>query len=82
MSKAAKIILSKRQRYAAPNGRHDRNVRWLRIFLPVGVGALAATLALAPFTMAGELSFVLDKNSVDVAKRKIARDRGSLSRRR
>jgi lipopolysaccharide export system protein LptC len=71
MSKAAKIILSKRQRYAAPNGRHDRNVRWLRIFLPVGVGALAATLALAPFTMAGELSFVLDKNSVDVAKERL-----------
>ena len=71
MSTAANIVRSKRQEFAAPNGKHDRNVKWLRFILPVGVGALASVLALAPFTMTGELSFVLDKNSVDVAKERM-----------
>ncbi|QJB69614.1 LPS export ABC transporter periplasmic protein LptC [Parasphingorhabdus halotolerans] len=62
---------SKRQIFASPGSRHDRNVKLLRIILPLGVGALAAVLALAPFTMSGELSFVLDKNSVDVAKERM-----------
>ena len=71
MSTAAKLIRTKRQQFAAPNGKHDRNVRLLRFILPVAVGILAAMLALAPFTMRGELSFVLDKNSVDVAKERM-----------
>ena len=71
MSTAANLVRTKRQLFAAPNGKHDRNVRWLRFILPVGVGALGSMLALAPFTMTGELSFVLDKNSVDVAKERM-----------
>lgn len=71
MSKAAKLIRTKRQEFAAPNGKHDRNVRWLRFILPVAVGILGSMLALAPFTMSGELSFVLDKDSVDVAKERM-----------
>jgi lipopolysaccharide export system protein LptC len=71
MSTAANLVRTKRQLFAAPNGKHDRNVRMLRFILPVGVGALAAVLALAPFTMTGELSFVLDKNSVDIAKERM-----------
>jgi len=71
MSTAANIVRSKRQEFAAPNSRHDRNVKLLRIILPAGVGILGAMLALAPFTMSGELSFVLDKNSVDVAKERM-----------
>ena len=71
MSIAANLVRSKRQQFAAPNSKHDRNVKWLRLILPVGVGALASMLALAPFTMTGELSFVLDKNSVDVAKERM-----------
>ena len=71
MSTAANLVRTKRQLFAAPNGKHDRNVRWLRLILPVGVGALGSMLALAPFTMTGELSFVLDKNSVDVAKERM-----------
>jgi lipopolysaccharide export system protein LptC len=35
--------------------------------LPVIAGIVAAFLAVAPFTMGGEVSFVLDKNEVDVA---------------
>ena len=71
MSKAANIIRSKRQLFAAPNSKHDRNIKWLRFILPVGVGALAALLAFAPFTLDGELSFVLDKDSVDVSKERM-----------
>ena len=71
MSTAAKLIRTKRQEFAAPNGKHDRNVKLLRFILPVAVGILGSMLALAPFTMRGELSFVLDKNSVDVAKERM-----------
>jgi len=71
MVATANIVRTKRQEFAAPNGTHDRNVRLLRFILPVGVGILGSMLALAPFTMTGELSFVLDKNSVDVAKERM-----------
>lgn len=71
MSKRAEIQKSKRQNYAAPNGSHDRRIKLLSFILPTFVGALAAVLALAPFTLAGELSFVLDKDSVDVARERM-----------
>lgn len=71
MTATAKHIQSKRQKFASPGGSHDRNIKLLGIILPMAVGVLAAILALAPFTMAGELSFVLDKNSVDVAKERM-----------
>lgn len=71
MAVTAKHIQSKRQKFASPGGSHDRNIKLLGIILPMAVGILAAILALAPFTMAGELSFVLDKNSVDVAKERM-----------
>jgi len=67
----AKLNKSNRQIWASPGGSHDRRIRIAGIILPIGVGALAAILALAPFTMAGELSFVLDKDSVDVAKERL-----------
>ena len=57
--------------FAAPGSKHDRNVKMLRVVMPIGVGLLAAILALAPFTGVSELSFVLDKDSVDVAKERL-----------
>jgi len=71
MSEQADRIRSKRQHFAAPGSGHDWRVKLLGIVLPLAVGALAAVLALAPFTMTGELSFVLDKDSVDVAKERL-----------
>lgn len=71
MSEKADIQRSKRQHIAAPGGVHDRRIKIISIFLPICVGALAAVLALAPFTLSGELSFVLDKESVDVAKERM-----------
>ena len=62
---------SRRQVFASPGSKHDSRIKFAGIILPVAVGALAAVLALAPFTMAGELSFVLDKDSVDVAKERL-----------
>ncbi len=71
MSDTADKIRSIRQQFAAPGSGHDRRIFWLRIILPAFVGALAAFLALAPFTVQGELSFVLDKNSVDIARERM-----------
>jgi lipopolysaccharide export system protein LptC len=58
---------SARQRWAAPGSRHDRLVTTARVLLPMGIGVLAAFLVMAPLTAGGDVSFVLDKNKVEVA---------------
>jgi lipopolysaccharide export system protein LptC len=60
-----------REKWALPGGRHDFVVRWLKILLPCAVGVISAFLALAPFTHSAEVSFVLDKNKVDVASERM-----------
>ncbi|WP_375196287.1 LPS export ABC transporter periplasmic protein LptC [Sphingobium sp.] len=60
-----------RRHWARPGGSHDRLVRLLKNWLPVGVGVLAALLATAPFTGGDKVSFVLDKNKVEVAKERM-----------
>ncbi|MEC3912227.1 LPS export ABC transporter periplasmic protein LptC [Sphingobium sp. CR2-8] len=57
-----------RRQWAQPGGSHDRLVSLLKNWLPVAVGVLAALLATAPFTGGDKVSFVLDKNKVEVAK--------------
>ena len=57
-----------RRQWAQPGGSHDRLVALLKNWLPVAVGVLAALLATAPFTGGDKVSFVLDKNKVEVAK--------------
>ena len=37
----------------------------------MGIGALVAFMSIAPLTLAGEMSFVLDKNKVEVAKERL-----------
>lgn len=54
-----------------PGSSHDHVVRWLRIVLPMGIGALVAFMSIAPLTIAGEMSFMLDKNKVEVAKERM-----------
>ena len=71
MSATARPIRSARQRWAAPGGRQDRIVTLLNTGLPIGIGVLAAFLVLAPLTAANEVSFVLDKNKVEVAKERL-----------
>ena len=60
-----------RQRWAAPGSRHDRLVAFMRFLLPSGVGVLAAFLVLAPLGAGGDVSFVLDKNKVEVARERM-----------
>jgi lipopolysaccharide export system protein LptC len=62
---------SKRQHWAAPGGGHDRLVTILKRSLPVVVGLLTAFLMTAPFTHQAEVSFVLDKNRVDMASERL-----------
>ena len=60
-----------RQRWAAPGSRHDRLMTTLSFALPVAVGVLAAFLVMAPIYSGGDVSFVLDKNEVEVAKERM-----------
>ncbi len=54
--------------------------------LPIAIGVLAAFLVMAPLTTRGDVSFLLDKNKVEVAKERLrlqsARYRGEDNERR
>ncbi len=84
MSQVARAARSERQHWAAPGGSHDRLVAVLQAALPMGIGVLAAFLVMAPLFMGGDVSFVLDKNKVEVAKERLkiveARYRGEDTR--
>ena len=71
MSEAAERSRDSRRRWAIPGSSHDRIVRLSRVLLPMGIGALVAFLSIAPLTIAGEMSFMLDKNKVEVAKERM-----------
>jgi lipopolysaccharide export system protein LptC len=71
MSEAAALGRDKRLRWARPGSSHDRNVRVARVALPAFVGALAAILAIAPLTQRAEMSFVLSKDRVAMAKERM-----------
>lgn len=71
MSRQAQHVRSERRRWAAPGSAHDRVIATLQLALPVAIGVLAAFLVMAPLTMGGDVSFVLDKNKVEVAKERL-----------
>jgi len=71
MTERADIIRSRRQLFAAPGSLHDRVVRVLGLLLPSGIGALVAFLALAPLIQGSEVSFLLDKNQVAIARERM-----------
>ncbi|UZK69446.1 LPS export ABC transporter periplasmic protein LptC [Sphingomonas sp. S1-29] len=83
MSDAARRGRTQRQRWAAPGGSHDSFVKIAQVVLPTGIGILAAFLVMAPLFMGGDVSFVLDKNKVEVAEERMriqaARYQGSDS---
>ena len=68
MSDGADLIRSRRRRFAAPGGFHDKLVRTLAVALPAGVGVLFAIMLLAPLSPRGEISFLLDRNKVAVVQ--------------
>ncbi len=72
MSELAETERTSRQIWARPGGRHDFAMRWMRRILPLGIGALLAVLVFAPLAKAkGDISFVLAKDSVDMAKERM-----------
>ncbi|MBB3347994.1 MULTISPECIES: LPS export ABC transporter periplasmic protein LptC [unclassified Sphingomonas] len=81
MSEVAIRTRSERQRWAQPGGRHDRLIATANRLLPLSIGVLFAFLVMAPLTMGGDASFVLDKNKVEVARERLkiqrARYRGT-----
>ena len=74
MSQAAQIVRSRRQHFAAPGSSHDRLVRFLAVALPGAVGVIAAVMILAPLSPRGEISFLLDRNKVQVTQERIRVD--------
>lgn len=58
----ARAQRSRRRRFAAPGGSHDRLVRLLAAALPMGIGVMAALMIISPLTPRGEVSFLLDRN--------------------
>jgi lipopolysaccharide export system protein LptC len=71
MSEAAVAERMRKQSWAAPGGLHDFIVRILKVALPSSIGVLLAYLALAPLQKGPEISFILDKRKVDVAKERM-----------
>jgi lipopolysaccharide export system protein LptC len=67
MSELANQEREVKQRWAVPGSSHDRIIRFAKVALPSGVGALIAFLALAPLDKSGDISFILDKNEVESA---------------
>lgn len=59
------------QRWASPGGRHDRLIALARVALPSLIGILSAGLVFVPLATRSEVSFVLAKDSVEVAKERM-----------
>ncbi len=60
-----------RQVWAAPGSSHDRVIAALRVVLPVLIGVLAAFVVVLPLYAGGDVSFLLDKNKVEVARERL-----------
>ena len=75
MTTQADLVRSKRRRFAAPGGSHDRVVRTLAVVLPAGIGVLAAIMVFSPLSPRGEVSFLLDRNKVAVVDDRLRVDR-------
>ncbi|MFM9852405.1 MAG: LPS export ABC transporter periplasmic protein LptC [Sphingomonadaceae bacterium] len=65
------VARSPRQRRARPGGVHDFVVRVSRIILPSAVGVLGVMLALAPLGSRGDISFILSKDGVEMARERM-----------
>lgn len=70
----AKALRNKRQHFAAPGGSHDKLVAFLARALPMGVGLIAALMVITPLSPRGEVSFLLDRNSVAVIDERLSVD--------
>lgn len=71
MSELADSVRSQRQVWAASGSNHDRLISILRLVLPIAIGVLVILLALAPLTVGRDISFVLSKDRVEVARERM-----------
>jgi lipopolysaccharide export system protein LptC len=71
MSELAISERLRKQGWAAPGGAHDAVIKAMKIALPMLVGVLMAYLAMAPLARTQDISFILDKNKVEVAKERM-----------
>lgn len=70
----AKALRNARQHFAAPGGSHDKVVWFLARALPMGVGIIAALMIVTPLSPRGEISFLLDRNKVEVIDERLRVD--------
>jgi lipopolysaccharide export system protein LptC len=71
MSELADRARSQRQLWAASGSSHDRLIAIMRLVLPVAIVLLMVLLALAPLTVGRDISFVLSKDRVDLARERM-----------
>ncbi|ALJ16024.1 MULTISPECIES: LPS export ABC transporter periplasmic protein LptC [Sphingopyxis] len=71
MSERADLDRTMRRMWAASGSSHDKVVRILRYGLPLVIGVVAAILIFSPFTQRTEISFLLAKDKVEVAKERM-----------
>lgn len=72
MTIGADLLRNRRRAKAAPGGSHDRMIRFLFSALPIGVGMTTAVMVVSPIFPHGEVSFLLDRNKVAVAKERLS----------
>ena len=71
MSELADTVRTQRQIWAASGSSHDRLIAILRLVLPAAIILLVILLALAPLTVGRDISFVLSKDRVDLARERM-----------
>ena len=71
MSARADHDRTMRQLWATSGSSHDRVIRILRFGLPLIIGVVGAVLIFSPFTQRAEVSFLLAKDKVEVAKERM-----------
>ena len=71
MSERAERERSERRRWASKGSGYDRLIHAARLALPLAIGVIGAVLLFSPFTQRSEISFLLSKDKVDVAKERM-----------
>jgi len=71
MSDIAERLHAQRRAWAHPGSGHDHIVRLLSWVLPGGIGVLTAFLVFSPMFVGGDVSFLLDKNKVEIAPERL-----------
>ena len=74
MSQQADQVRDRRRSFAAPGSTLDRAVKVLAVALPALIGAVFATMLIAPLSPRGEVSFILDRNKVATAEDRLRVD--------